>query len=189
MGKSHWIPDIHTTPATGIYFFNTMKIKISSLKEGVHEFYFSESAEQFAANFEDSFVAPVEVQVRLQKFDQNYTVDFSVKTQMSLICDRCLNKFNQTITADEKITYTTDVELAETNTDDDLRLLSTRTIELDLADDVRDNLILAIPTKKVCSSDCKGICPHCGADLNSEACTCAAEAIDPRWAKLKGLIH
>ena len=166
-----------------------MKIKITSLKEGVHEFSFSESAEQFKAAFEDTFVAPLQVQVKLQKFDQNYVIDFSVETKMRFSCDRCLNKFELPITTTERITYTTDVELAAADNNDTLRLISSQTIAIDLADDVRDNLILAIPQKKICTPDCQGICPHCGADLNSETCNCVSDEIDPRWAKLKGIIH
>jgi uncharacterized protein len=43
--------------------------------------------------------------------------------------------------------------------------------------------ILAAPEFPLCREDCRGICPRCGADLNSGACSCAPER-DPRGAAL-----
>ncbi|MFO7841307.1 MAG: DUF177 domain-containing protein, partial [Fidelibacterota bacterium] len=41
--------------------------------------------------------------------------------------------------------------------------------------------------KKLCSPDCKGLCPICGANLNHMNCSCKTENYDPRWDKLKEL--
>ena len=43
-------------------------------------------------------------------------------------------------------------------------------------------------TKNLCSPDCKGLCPGCGANLNHEACRCK-KAVDPRLAKLAQLLE
>jgi len=37
----------------------------------------------------------------------------------------------------------------------------------------------------LCSSTCKGLCVHCGANLNNGACDCAPEWTDPRLSALK----
>jgi uncharacterized protein len=57
---------------------------------------------------------------------------------------------------------------------------------LDLADLVRDALILELPLAPLCRDDCKGLCVTCGADLNEADCGCGAP-IDPRWANLDAL--
>lgn len=57
---------------------------------------------------------------------------------------------------------------------------------LDFASILREELMLAIPTKPLCSTDCKGICAGCGAELNVAECTCAPQ-IDDRWAALAAL--
>lgn len=44
--------------------------------------------------------------------------------------------------------------------------------EVDITEDIREELLLQIPTKILCREDCKGICQGCGADLNKEKCTC-----------------
>ena len=43
--------------------------------------------------------------------------------------------------------------------------------------------------KYLCSEDCKGLCQHCGADLNEGDCGCSQENIDPRWAALVDIIE
>jgi uncharacterized protein len=39
--------------------------------------------------------------------------------------------------------------------------------------------------KPLCSETCKGICPHCGTDLNKGSCTCEKNTVDPRLEVLK----
>ena len=39
-----------------------------------------------------------------------------------------------------------------------------------------------------CREDCKGICPHCGADRNEVDCDCEKKQIDPRFAALRALL-
>ena len=45
-----------------------------------------------------------------------------------------------------------------------------------------------VPGKFLCSEDCKGLCPQCGADLNEGDCGCDNEVIDPRWEALKKIM-
>ena len=54
-------------------------------------------------------------------------------------------------------------------------------IELD--DLVREEVLLAMPYKPLCKPDCRGLCPQCGRDLNTETCQCAPPP-DPRLAAL-----
>lgn len=43
---------------------------------------------------------------------------------------------------------------------------------VDLTEDIREDVLLAIPDRFKCSEDCRGLCPGCGADLNEEPCRC-----------------
>ena len=54
---------------------------------------------------------------------------------------------------------------------------------LDLAPMVRDAIVLELPLAPLCREDCRGLCPECGADRNTDACDCVAPR-DPRWANL-----
>jgi uncharacterized protein len=46
--------------------------------------------------------------------------------------------------------------------------------ELDLEPYVYEEVMLAIPIKALCDEACKGICPVCGRNQNTEACKCGA---------------
>ncbi len=58
---------------------------------------------------------------------------------------------------------------------------------MELADSLREQVLLAAPVKVVCSEACKGICPQCGKNLNEGSCNCAPVMTDPRWDALKDL--
>ncbi|MBV9086668.1 MAG: DUF177 domain-containing protein [Acidobacteriaceae bacterium] len=56
-----------------------------------------------------------------------------------------------------------------------------------LEDALREQVLLAMPLKTVCRDDCKGLCPHCGRNLNNESCDCSEAVEDARWEALKDL--
>lgn len=97
---------------------------------------------------------------------------------LDTVCARCDAPIRRTIRADEICIYRENA----------------RDQEVDLTEDVREELLLALPTYFHCSEDCKGICPRCGADLNKEACRCKLENDEIRdddgdspWKALDGL--
>ena len=60
--------------------------------------------------------------------------------------------------------------------------------KVDAEEIVVTEFILDMDDRLVCDDDCKGLCQGCGADLNSESCTCKKE-VDPRLAILGSLIE
>ncbi len=56
-----------------------------------------------------------------------------------------------------------------------------------LEDVVREQVLLSLPNRTLCTPDCKGLCPSCGQNLNSASCNCDKAAADPRWNALAGL--
>lgn len=56
-----------------------------------------------------------------------------------------------------------------------------------LEDVVREQVLLSLPTRTLCQEDCKGLCQHCGQNLNGNDCHCEAAPADPRWHALAGL--
>ena len=54
-----------------------------------------------------------------------------------------------------------------------------RDLEVDLTEDVREELLLAVPSCFYCSPDCKGICPVCGTNLNHASCDCDRTPAEP----------
>ncbi len=60
-----------------------------------------------------------------------------------------------------------------------------------LEDVLREQVVLSLPARTLCKPDCKGLCPRCGANRNTQTCSCDAGPSDPRWetlAKVSGRI-
>jgi uncharacterized protein len=58
---------------------------------------------------------------------------------------------------------------------------------IQLEDILREQILLALPLRTVCSENCSGLCPGCGKNLNIETCSCGDQPADPRWAALAGI--
>jgi len=56
-----------------------------------------------------------------------------------------------------------------------------------LEDVLREQVLLSLPVRTLCKPDCKGLCPHCGANRNTQPCSCEEGQSDPRWGALTGL--
>jgi len=48
--------------------------------------------------------------------------------------------------------------------------------QIDLLAPVLEQVYLGLPAYPHCSSGCRGLCPQCGANLNTGACDCSAVA-------------
>ena len=59
--------------------------------------------------------------------------------------------------------------------------------ELDLAGWARDALALTLPAQLTCRPDCAGLCPQCGANLNTDPDHHHDPEPDQRWSKLSEL--
>ena len=132
--------------------------------------------------------------VRLETWPKRVDVAGTLSVHLPQRCARCLEPFvldlERSFTQYLMRTSSEDPEHAEDGEIElTLRDLDRSTLvgdEVDLGGVLREELLLAMPTKVVCKEDCKGICGGCGAELNHEECTCEPE-IDPRWEALKGL--
>jgi len=51
-----------------------------------------------------------------------------------------------------------------------------KNMEIDIADFLRQEIILHFPMIPVCSNSCKGLCPKCGANLNKKSCDCKLDS-------------
>ena len=108
---------------------------------------------------------------------------FEASTVLKSVCDRCLRPFDQPKT----VRYETMLaEELEDEDSDEILLLEDGAV--DLGELARTVFILEMDTKTLCSEDCKGICPGCGVDLNTEPCRCKPE-VDPRLAVLAKLLE
>ena len=95
-------------------------------------------------------------------------------------CRRCLNPVSQPFDVEGSELYRPATDVWEEG-----YALKDGTIDLEPM--ARDLIGLELPTSPLCRSDCKGLCPRCGADLNERPCDCEEE-VDARWSALKDLV-
>ena len=107
-----------------------------------------------------------------------------LSSALSLVCDRCAKPFRREKTVEYETLLALELENGES--DDIVLLDADGSLELDGL--MEETFLLEMDTKKLCSEDCKGLCPGCGADLNRESCRCKKE-IDPRLAGLARLLE
>jgi len=56
-----------------------------------------------------------------------------------------------------------------------------------LEDVLREQVLLSLPARALCQDDCKGLCPRCGENRNTEVCSCDVSQTDARWTALADL--
>lgn len=169
-----------------------MKINLAKLHEGVNQLGFKIRPVELGFDQKDDtlFLFPNDTfaDVEIQKFGDKYFVNVHLVTLAHYSCDRCLEEYDRDLTADFQLVYSKEERIGVVD-DDDFRLLGDKQTEIDLREDIRENILLVIPMKHLCDENCKGLCPHCGTNLNFERCDCHHETIDPRWEILRLLQH
>ena len=118
--------------------------------------------------------------------------EVSVETEVEAPCARCLEPARSRIKGELRYIFSLrrDEQLREKNEgeqdgDEEIILLDSWEDEIDLAQMVWETLITALPAALLCSPDCRGLCPQCGANLNKGPCSCRSESGDPRFEVLR----
>ncbi len=141
------------------------------------------------------FVGNVTGRITLRNVGGEVAAWGHLKAVAWLECGRCLEKhevplefdFAETCAfaqIDEPLSYT-----QVTDEDDPAPLPILDGNVVDLTELVRQLLVLQIPARSLCRPDCKGLCPHCGVNLNEADCECELDEVDPRLAPLRELLH
>jgi uncharacterized protein len=137
--------------------------------------------------------APVELVLDVQKLgDDAFGVSGRVRADLEVECSRCLEPFTVAVDAPFDLRYVS--QSANTGEgerevgEDDLATAFYRDGMLDLIELIREQFVLALPMKPLCTDACRGLCPQCGTNLNKTQCGCAPKWEDPRLAPLKSLL-
>lgn len=143
----------------------------------------------FPPDDEFRIVAPVAFTATLFKDDDRYRLKGRLSTVIELACSRCAEPFQMPVDGPFELRFLPQT-LAGDRTedpDDDPTTAFYADDRLDLGQIVREQCYLALPMKPLCTPDCKGLCPQCGINLNTEQCQCAPAWQDPRFAVLQSL--
>lgn len=138
-------------------------------------------------------VKPLVGKIRLLRTTDGILVTGRLHTDVRVSCRRCLKSFDLPVdfALEEQFRPSVDVYTGTALPAEDGEDVVTRTDlhhMLDLTEVVRQDLLLSMPMSPLCSQDCRGLCPRCGEDLNTEECTCQDEEVDPRLEALRQLL-
>ncbi|MDQ3754279.1 MAG: DUF177 domain-containing protein [Acidobacteriota bacterium] len=115
-----------------------------------------------------------------------------ITTTVEINCDRCLTPISMPVEAAFDVNYV-DVETdaaTEEATElqpEDLSVSFYEGDAIDLDELAREQVLLALPVRLLCREECKGLCPNCGAERNTQPCACEDREVDPRWGALATL--
>jgi len=120
--------------------------------------------------------------LRLSRTKEGILVQSKLAITVDRDCARCLETFEHSIPVEVEELYASPHPIGDTE------FFVGQDAKLDLAPLLRAEVLIALSHRQYCREDCKGLCPHCGTNLNYETCDCETEPIDPRMAKLKELL-
>jgi uncharacterized protein len=136
-------------------------------------------------DLEGSFQGPLEVVLRASHAGSGeIVVRGTVSGTLRQECRRCLEPVTTRLAQELTMVFAPLIAPDEKD-DGDVRYFKAKAAELDLGTPVREELILSIDPYVVCDPDCRGFCPRCGANRNTETCACAGSESDPRWDALR----
>ncbi|HEV2488173.1 MAG TPA: DUF177 domain-containing protein [Candidatus Acidoferrales bacterium] len=136
-------------------------------------------------------VEPLDVRATAELVENQIRIYGTFHTRLELVCARCLESVVEEVSKNFDLFYrpmTTIAREEEVRLKlDDTEMAFFEGDGLFLADVLAEQVNLSLPMKVICRSDCRGLCPHCGANLNQEECRCESHAADPRLAPLARL--
>ena len=115
---------------------------------------------------------PVEYDFFVQQVGKELIVQGSLTLETAAACGRCAEMFSTNLTISD---FLRAFEISDGQD------------TIDLTDDIREEVLLHLPRYPVCGSDCKGLCPQCGHNLNDGSCGCEVSRGDARWSGLDDL--
>lgn len=132
---------------------------------------------------EISFLEAISYEGNIYKVDEDKVLHIDIDYIYIEACGRCLKSFtvkDSTVLSGKLIE-----ETDEAISNDDEEIIFYKDGKLNLSDTIISTIILTLPMKPLCESECKGLCSKCGVDHNKEECECIIENVDPRFEKLK----
>ena len=137
--------------------FKEMKIIVRDIKSQGLELTENLDAVTIGLSEEDvKCLSPLKIKATVERVNNTILARTEVRGTYSFYCSRCL----QPVQDDRCQVFDFDYPI-----ENGLE-------SIDLGEDIRQEMLLAFPTKILCKHDCRGICSGCGVDLNKEACVC-----------------
>jgi len=139
----------------------------------------------------DFILRKVDLDCRITKTSTTVFIKGELSAVIDSNCSRCLE--NASVPIGGNFAYTLVPDKTETREDieltaEDLEISHYSAEFIDFASIICEQILLQIPIKKLCSEECKGLCPRCGINLNNSSCNCHLDVVNNRMAVLKNFI-
>ena len=151
-----------------------MIIDVLKLKDGVPvKFQEKIDAKQIDVEYVDfHYKTPIQIEGIAEKILSTLTFHGNIHSSAEHTCARCLKVVEESVEDALNLSY--DVKGIE---------------QVDVTEDIRDVLLLSHSERFLCDANCKGLCPHCGINLNEKTCGCAFQARVNSFSELKNLFR
>lgn len=170
-----------------------MRFDLNTIKRGDHD----KVDLNFVVNLDNidyhgdvlKMIKPVSVMGSLYNVGTKTFLTCQLETELEVHCSRCLKPFVYQLRSNINVELIEEDEII--NEDDIDDIISYNDNIIDFNEIIREQIIMNLPMKMICSEGCKGLCKNCGMDLNNEVCRCNIDHddVDPRLAKLKELLQ
>jgi len=144
-------------------------------------------------NREFRIAKPVSYALTVRKFDNLLTVTGPISYEAFFTCGRCLEEFPRSVTLDMDIRLTPKIKTPQPSEfelkDEDMDVYYFEGDEIDLDPFIYEEVLLDMPSRPVCSEDCKGLCSICGKNKNLETCDCHETSRTLLGEKLKSFLN
>jgi uncharacterized protein len=159
---------------------------LSALERGEHEVDLTVQEEDLRPEGAKTLgIGPVRIHGKVEVVEPRYVFIGTLAGVYLRQCDRCLTEtevpfkfdviwsFEQGAASEfvEAVSEYGERDRAE----DDSETVFFDGSEIDLTYPAWEELVLLAPSKTLCNEDCAGLCPHCGANLNTTSCSCPRE--------------
>ncbi len=163
-----------------------LKLDISVFSDSITSDKRTVTAEELGLEDSKEFSNDINIEFNINKVGAEFFLKTHLVTNAMLECDRCLEPFQYDIDEEIDIIFTPNADIYNESEDDVYPIVDSSNI-IDVSESVRQALLIAVPYKHVCDESCKGLCSKCGKNLNTGACDCKTDTIDPRWEALKNI--
>lgn len=140
---------------------------------------------------------PLRIDGSVTNTGRGYLVAGTIQAELQLSCGRCLSEYRWHLQsslcerfcqAEERQPLQATEADAEFEDDEVDEIHFFHGDQFDIADTVREQILVSLPMKRLCREDCSGLCPTCGTDLSRGSCNCRPPSGDIRLAPLAQLL-
>jgi uncharacterized protein len=175
---------------------DSLKINVENIPEEGLKYVVSEDGARFnefltGPDGIDFTLSNVTLDCLITKMSTTVFVKGNISAVIDSNCSRCLEDIRLPISGNfaytlipAKTEIREDIEL----TAEDLEISYYAGGIIDFLSIICEQVLLQIPIRKLCSEECKGLCQHCGMNLNNSPCNCNLATGSIRMAVLKNFI-